>query len=157
MTDNIKLHPRLGYSVNFGCIIGSTFLLEQTHIENYNEVKLIIQNIISNNAIAKQVYLYLLQVTADIVVNSNLIDICDDNIEKDLRDAYLELSFLLSDTTSLNSQDLESNENFDTGVTKSGTLNIFIWLIYEEIMKPIIVNIWSKKQFVKLNNLIIQI
>lgn len=63
MTDNTKLRPRLGYSANFGCIIGSTFSLEQTHVENYDEVKLTIQNIISNNAIAKQVRLYLLQVS----------------------------------------------------------------------------------------------
>ncbi|CAG8567294.1 29126_t:CDS:2, partial [Racocetra persica] len=64
MTDNIKLYPCLGYSANLGYIIGSTLPLEQTYVEDYNEVKLIIQNIISNNAVAKQVHLYLLQVSS---------------------------------------------------------------------------------------------
>ncbi|CAG8682067.1 5158_t:CDS:2, partial [Cetraspora pellucida] len=61
MTDNTKLHPRLSYSANLGCIIGSIFSLDQTRVEDYDEVKTVIQNVISNNAIAKQVHLYLLQ------------------------------------------------------------------------------------------------
>ncbi|CAG8727430.1 37123_t:CDS:10 [Gigaspora margarita] len=130
MTDNTKLHPRLGYFANLGYLV-----------ENYDEVKPIIQNIISNKAIAKQVRLYLLQwpsdddllraihegyqqawnfakilsmnddyydyfsstsqnsdvsdsqaiaIAADVVINSNSIGICDDDIEEDLRDARLE-------------------------------------------------------------------
>ncbi|CAG8762396.1 17036_t:CDS:2 [Gigaspora margarita] len=62
MTDNTKLHPHLCYSANLRCIIGSTFLYDQTRIEYYDEVETIIRNIISNNAIAKQVCLYLLQI-----------------------------------------------------------------------------------------------
>lgn len=62
MTDNTKLYPRLGYSANLGCIIGSTFSYDQTRVEYYDEVETIIRNIISNNAIAKQVRLYLLQI-----------------------------------------------------------------------------------------------
>ncbi|CAG8823795.1 631_t:CDS:1, partial [Dentiscutata erythropus] len=61
MTDNTKLHPRLGYSTNLGYIVGSIFSYDQTRVEDYDEVETIIQNIISNNAIAKQVRLYLLQ------------------------------------------------------------------------------------------------
>ncbi|CAG8684848.1 17698_t:CDS:1, partial [Racocetra fulgida] len=63
--------------------------------------------------------LQAIAVVADIVINFNSINIHDDNIEEDLRDTYLDLSFLLSDTNSLNSQDLKSNEDFDTGITKS--------------------------------------
>ncbi|CAG8776750.1 22440_t:CDS:2, partial [Racocetra persica] len=62
MTDNIKVYSRLGYSANFGCIIGSIFSLDQTLINDYNETESVIQSIISNNAIAKQVRLYLLQI-----------------------------------------------------------------------------------------------
>ncbi|CAG8841693.1 6600_t:CDS:1, partial [Gigaspora margarita] len=53
-------------------------------------------------------------IAADIIINSNLIGIHNNDIEEDLRDACLELSFLLLDMNFLNSQDLEPNENFDT-------------------------------------------
>ncbi|CAG8802145.1 19439_t:CDS:1, partial [Dentiscutata erythropus] len=54
MTNNTKIHPHLGYSTNHRCIVGSIFSSDQTRVDNYDEVKTIIQNIISNNAIAKQ-------------------------------------------------------------------------------------------------------
>ncbi|CAG8651700.1 24198_t:CDS:2 [Cetraspora pellucida] len=62
MTDNTKVYPHLGYFANLGCIIGSVFSLDQTMVNDYNEAESVIQNIISNNAIAKQVRLYLLQI-----------------------------------------------------------------------------------------------
>ncbi|CAG8467063.1 8686_t:CDS:2 [Gigaspora margarita] len=169
MTNNTKLHPRLGYSANLGCIVGSTFSLEQTYVKDYNEIKLIIQNIISNNTVVKQqawsfakVLLIVKQdqsfnslsisneelnlfnyanddyfdnassnmsqssdisdshtiaIAANIVADSNSINIRDDNIEEDLKDARYELAFLLLNTNSSN-QSLELNEDFNTGVKR---------------------------------------
>ncbi|CAG8685326.1 7059_t:CDS:2 [Gigaspora rosea] len=74
MTDNTKLHSRFGYSANLGCIIGSTFSYDQTQVEHYNKVELILQSIISNNAIAKQVRLYLLQVNTFTKVSTSLLE-----------------------------------------------------------------------------------
>ncbi|CAG8706742.1 32321_t:CDS:1, partial [Racocetra persica] len=54
ITDNTKLYPYLSYCTNLGYVIGSTFLLDQARIGNYDEIKTVIQNMISNNAIAKQ-------------------------------------------------------------------------------------------------------
>ncbi|CAG8634282.1 21123_t:CDS:2 [Gigaspora margarita] len=160
MTNNTKLYSRLGYSANLECIIGSTFSYDQTRVEHYNEVEPILQSIISNNAIAKQVRLYLLQeyqqawdlakvlsmvnrndklfdflntfekqsnpldnentkndfsddfnslsqnnelsdsyaiaIVASTLADFNTINICDDDVENDLRDACLELAFLVS-------------------------------------------------------------
>ncbi|RIB11242.1 hypothetical protein C2G38_2262096 [Gigaspora rosea] len=62
MTDNTKLRPRLGYSASLGCIVGSTFSLNQARVNDYNEVNTVIQNMVANKAIAKQVRLYLLQI-----------------------------------------------------------------------------------------------
>ncbi|CAG8602924.1 203_t:CDS:2, partial [Cetraspora pellucida] len=225
MTDNTKVYPRLGYSANLGCIIGSVFSLDQTMVNDYNEAESVIQNIISNNAIAKQVRLYLLQaymngtlnevikdktsgvetinilrqwpsdedllcavhegyqqacdlakvlsmvnqneevygflnisngrsnqsddenddffdyfndsiqsneildshaiaMAANTVADSNTIEIRDDDIENDLRDARSELTFLLSDANFSNIHDLETCENFYTGITEAGTLDI---------------------------------
>ncbi|CAG8455052.1 21251_t:CDS:2 [Dentiscutata erythropus] len=72
MTDNTKVYPRLGYFANLGCIIGSVFSLDQTMVNDYNEAESVIQNIISNNAIAKQVRLYLLQNLLRIIVHSEV-------------------------------------------------------------------------------------
>ncbi|CAG8817262.1 11868_t:CDS:2, partial [Racocetra persica] len=47
-----------------------------------------------------------------------------DNIKPDLRDACFELTFLISDTNSSKNHGLEIYENFYTGITKVGTLDI---------------------------------
>ncbi|RIA99983.1 hypothetical protein C2G38_2236202 [Gigaspora rosea] len=56
---------------------------------------------------------------ANNVVNFNTIEIHDDDIETDLRDARFELTFLMSDTNSSKNHGLEIYENFYTGITKN--------------------------------------
>ncbi|CAG8582686.1 8136_t:CDS:1, partial [Scutellospora calospora] len=67
---------------------------------------------------------YAIAIAATTIVNINIIDIHDDDIEDDLRDTYLELAFLLSDTDSLNSYDLGIYNKFYTGVTKAEILDV---------------------------------
>ncbi|EXX60238.1 hypothetical protein RirG_181750 [Rhizophagus irregularis DAOM 197198w] len=62
MSDNTKLKPRLRYSLQMGCIIGSTFSVNETSIETYNDIPLVINKIKENNSIAKYVRVYILQV-----------------------------------------------------------------------------------------------
>jgi len=62
MTDNTKLKPGLQYSAQFGCIIGSSLQLEETQVNNYDDIPIIINNIKEKKAIAKDVRAYLLQV-----------------------------------------------------------------------------------------------
>ncbi len=62
MTDNTKLKPRLQYSSNFGCIIGSVLSKEETIVNIYNDIPKIINNVKSENGIAKNVRAYILQV-----------------------------------------------------------------------------------------------
>ncbi|CAG8817321.1 41717_t:CDS:2, partial [Gigaspora margarita] len=84
-------------------------------------------------------------IAVDVVINSNSIGIHDDNIEKDLRDAHFELSFLLLDMNSLNSQDLESNENFDTErktICETQQFN-YTNLIHSNIVSSMIANCTS--------------
>jgi hypothetical protein len=45
-----------------GCIIGSTFSVNETSIETYNDIPLVINKIKENNSIAKYVRVYILQV-----------------------------------------------------------------------------------------------
>jgi hypothetical protein len=63
MTDNTKLKPRLRYSSKMGCIVGSTIPYNETIIEKYNDIPLVINKIKENNAIAKYVRVYILQVS----------------------------------------------------------------------------------------------
>lgn len=63
MTDNTKLKPRLRYSSQMGCIIGSTFSNNETNIKTYNDISITIDKIKENNAIAKYVRVYILQVS----------------------------------------------------------------------------------------------
>jgi hypothetical protein len=67
MTDNTKLKEHLSYSAMLGCIIGSTLSNSETKISNYEEVIAIIDKIKSKKAIAKQVRVYLLQVSILII------------------------------------------------------------------------------------------
>ncbi|EXX71932.1 hypothetical protein RirG_074070 [Rhizophagus irregularis DAOM 197198w] len=62
MTDNTKLKPRLRYSPNLGCIIGSTLSNEETTVNIYNDIPKIINNVKSENGIAKNVRAYILQI-----------------------------------------------------------------------------------------------
>jgi len=60
ITNNTKLKPRLQYSAQFGCIIGSSLQLEETWVNNYDDIPIIINNIKEKKAIAKDVRAYLL-------------------------------------------------------------------------------------------------
>ena len=62
MTDNTKLKPRLRYSSNLSCIIGSVLSNEETMVNVYNDISKIINNIKSESGIAKNVRAYILQV-----------------------------------------------------------------------------------------------
>src|SRR5271156_3187732 len=62
MTDNTKLKECLSYSATLGCVIGSTLPISETRVSNYEEVISIVDKIKAENAIAKQVRIYLLQV-----------------------------------------------------------------------------------------------
>ncbi|CAG8851867.1 26409_t:CDS:2, partial [Gigaspora margarita] len=67
---------------------------------------------------------HTIAIVANIVADFNMLNLRDDDIENDSRDARFELAFLLSDTNSLDdqnfldNQNLETHENFYTGVTK---------------------------------------
>jgi ArsR family metal-binding transcriptional regulator len=63
MTDNTKLKPRLRYSSQMGCIIGSTFSNNETNIKIYDDISITINKIKENNAVAKYVRVYILQVS----------------------------------------------------------------------------------------------
>jgi len=62
MTDNTKLKPRLRYSPNLGCIIGSVLPKEETMVNVYNDIPKIINKVKSGDGIAKNVRAYILQV-----------------------------------------------------------------------------------------------
>ena len=62
MTDNTKLKESLSYSSTLGCVIRLTISISETKVSNYEEVITIIDKIKIENAIAKQVRIYLLQV-----------------------------------------------------------------------------------------------
>ncbi|CAB4491852.1 unnamed protein product [Rhizophagus irregularis] len=61
-TDNTKLEEKLRYSASLGAILGSTFPLQETLISSYGEIDTIVKKIQTNNAIAKYVRVYILQV-----------------------------------------------------------------------------------------------
>ncbi|PKC01861.1 hypothetical protein RhiirA5_504384 [Rhizophagus irregularis] len=65
MSDNTKLRPHLQYSSQMGCIIGSTFLNNETNINTYDDISITINKIKENNAVAKYVRAYILQINAD--------------------------------------------------------------------------------------------
>ncbi|CAB4419418.1 unnamed protein product [Rhizophagus irregularis] len=62
MTDNTKLKPCLRYSSTLGCIVGSVLSNEDTKVNVYNDIPNIINQIKNQNAIAKDVRAYVLQV-----------------------------------------------------------------------------------------------
>ncbi|CAG8773689.1 21305_t:CDS:2 [Cetraspora pellucida] len=66
MTNNTKLKEQLGYLSLLGCIVGSTLLALQTHVQSHNDIYTIINKIKSENAIALQVRVYLLQMHQDL-------------------------------------------------------------------------------------------
>ncbi|CAG8585345.1 7027_t:CDS:1, partial [Scutellospora calospora] len=68
--------------------------------------------------------LHAIAIAANTIADFNTIEICDDNNENDLRDAYFELTILLSDAKFSNNYDLDTCKNFYTGITKAGTLDI---------------------------------
>ncbi|PKB99046.1 hypothetical protein RhiirA5_383479 [Rhizophagus irregularis] len=63
MTDNTKLKERLRYLPILGCIIGSTLSKEETIINVYSDIiPSTINKIKEENAIAKDVHVYILQI-----------------------------------------------------------------------------------------------
>jgi hypothetical protein len=62
MTDNTKLKPQLRYSHNLGCIIGLILSNKEMTVNIYNNISKIINNVKSENGIAKNVHAYILQV-----------------------------------------------------------------------------------------------
>ena len=63
MADNTKLKPHLRYSLQMGCIIGSIFSNNETNIKTYDDISITINKIKENDAIAKYVKVYILQVS----------------------------------------------------------------------------------------------
>ena len=68
MTDNTKLKSGLQYSTQFGCIIGSSLQQEETRVNSYDDIPVIINNIKERKAIAKEVRAYLLQVKSFTII-----------------------------------------------------------------------------------------
>jgi hypothetical protein len=62
ITDNTKLKENLSYSAILGCVIESILPISETKVSNYEKVITIINKIKVENAIAKQVQIYLFQV-----------------------------------------------------------------------------------------------
>ncbi|CAB4438552.1 unnamed protein product [Rhizophagus irregularis] len=62
MSDNTKLKPALRYHSGLGCIVGSTFSIEETKINAYKDIPIIINNIKIKKAIANDMRTYILQV-----------------------------------------------------------------------------------------------
>ncbi|CAG8612919.1 7657_t:CDS:2 [Racocetra fulgida] len=57
---------------------------------------------------------HTIAMAANVVADFNILNLCDDDIENDLRDAQL-----------LDNQNLETHKNFYTGITKARILNVF--------------------------------
>ena len=68
MTDNTKLKSNLQYSAQFGCIVDFSLQQEETQVNNYDDISVIINNIKEKKAIAKEVRAYLLQVRIFIII-----------------------------------------------------------------------------------------
>ncbi|CAG8730939.1 10088_t:CDS:2, partial [Cetraspora pellucida] len=96
---------------------------------------------------------HAIAIAATTVVNINTIDIRDDDIEDDLRDACLELAFLLSNTDSLNSYDLGIYKKFYTGITKVETLNVSYLVNLRKIHKCYSNQNMEQKTTCKIQNL----
>jgi hypothetical protein len=62
MSDNTKLKPALRYHSGLGCIVGSTLSIEETKINAYKDIPIIINDIKIKKAIANDVRAYILQV-----------------------------------------------------------------------------------------------
>jgi hypothetical protein len=62
MSDNTKLKPRLRYSAQLECIIGSTLSQDETKVHTYNDIPKVIQLIKDKKAVANNVRAYILQV-----------------------------------------------------------------------------------------------
>ncbi len=63
MTDNTKLKPCLRYCPILGCVIGSILSNSNTKINTYGDIPNIINKIKEKNAVAKDVWAYILQVS----------------------------------------------------------------------------------------------
>ncbi|CAG8846082.1 21311_t:CDS:1, partial [Gigaspora margarita] len=78
-------------------------------------------SLLQNNEISDS---HAIAIAASTIADFNTIDICNNNIGNDLRDACLKLAFLLLDASFLNNYDLEMHEKFYTGITEAEALDI---------------------------------
>ncbi|GES83162.1 hypothetical protein GLOIN_2v1777971 [Rhizophagus clarus] len=62
MTDYTKVQPKLTYSDELGCIVGSTLKLSETSVQTYDDIHKIINNIKQKKAIATQVRVVVLKI-----------------------------------------------------------------------------------------------
>ncbi|GES93834.1 hypothetical protein GLOIN_2v1777971 [Rhizophagus clarus] len=62
MTDCTKVRPKLTYSDELGCIVGSTLKLSETSVQTYDDIHKIINNIKQKKAIATQVRVVVLKI-----------------------------------------------------------------------------------------------
>ncbi|CAG8833113.1 33134_t:CDS:2, partial [Gigaspora margarita] len=67
---------------------------------------------------------YAIATAASTLADFNTINIRNNDIKNDLRDAHLELAFLVSDTNSLNNYDLKVYKKFYTSITEAETLDV---------------------------------
>jgi len=63
MTDCTKIHAKLTYSQELGCIVGSTLSFDNTNVTTYDDIHLKIKEIKDDKAIASQVRCVVLKVT----------------------------------------------------------------------------------------------
>jgi hypothetical protein len=62
MTDCTKIKPKIAYSSELGCIVGSTLSYNEAQVNNYQDISTLIQKIKDNNQIATQVRVIALKV-----------------------------------------------------------------------------------------------
>lgn len=62
MTDCTKIRPKLTYSDELGCVIGSTLKLSETSVQTYDDIHKIVNIIKQKKAIATQVRVVVLKV-----------------------------------------------------------------------------------------------
>ncbi|CAG8717288.1 37789_t:CDS:2 [Gigaspora margarita] len=109
LSDNTKIKERLGFSSLLGCVVGSTLSTELTRVSTHEDIYQIVDMIKSHNAIASQVYVYLLQVNI-IVLESD-----------DFFEGYSQLALILDSTQQ--SRNLSIEMDIDTRVA-NGMLEV---------------------------------
>ncbi|CAG8821275.1 38588_t:CDS:2, partial [Gigaspora margarita] len=98
---------------------------------------------------------HAIAIAASMIADFNTIDIHNDNIKNNLRNACLELAFLLLDASSLNDLDLEIHEKFYTGITEAEALDILYLVNLRKITNVIVTKIWSERLLIEFKILIV--